>query len=317
MKTEKNNPDKMKRIKRILHAILFPPLWIVILASLIGFPFVFFVLTCLQETNSFSYIAYILSAYAFTVLILAFPELKGKITYWLRHNPIFDKINSHPIGNRYLNDLNFKGNISLYLGMIINLFYACFKFVTSILYGSEWLGAIAVYYAMLCLLRFNLILNSRRESKLDGEKVKLMHEFCSYRKTGFLMFLLNAAMGGMVVQMIWKNDCYEYPGYVIYLSAMYAFYSFISAVWNLVKFRRAGSPILSASKAISFARALMSVLALQTAMIARFGERGEQFRMKMNIITGAFVLGITLFMAVYLIVHGQKELIKLKRRNSI
>lgn len=121
-------------------------------------------------------------------------------------------------------------------------------------------------------------------------------------------------MGGMVFQMIWQNEGYEYPGYVIYLSAMYAFYSFISAVWNLVKYRKVGNPILSASKAISFAGALMSVLALQTAMITRFGEGDEKFRMEMNIITGAFVLGITLFMAVYLIVHGQKILNRLNRK---
>lgn len=304
----------MKRFKKIFHAIIFPPLWVVIPASLIGFPFVIFALHCLGETNPISYIAYVLSAYAFTVLVLAFPQLKEKITYRLRHNPIVDKINSHPIGNRYLNDLTFKGSVSLHQGMIINLFYAGFKFVTSILYGSVWLGAIAVYYVMLCILRFHLILNAHKAAKLDNRKVKLIHEFRSYRKTGFLMFLLNGAMGGMVFQMIWQNESYEYPGYVIYLSAMYAFYSFISAVWNLVKFRRAGSPILSASKAISFAGALMSVLALQTAMIARFGEGNEHFRMEMNIITGTFVLGITLFMAVYLIVHGQKALNRLNRK---
>lgn len=306
----------MKRFKEILHAFLFPPLWVVILSGLTGFPFVIFALSCLSETNPFSYIAYILSAYAFMVLVLAFPELKEKITYRLRHNPIVDKINSHPIGNRYLNDLTFKGSVSLHQGMIINLFYAGFKFVTSILCGSVWLGAIAVYYVMLCVLRFHLILNSRKAAGFDNKKAKLTHEYHSYRKTGFLMFLLNGAMGGMVVQMIWQNEGYEYPGYVIYLSAMYTFYSFISAIMNLVKFRRAGSPILSASKAISFAGALMSVLALQTAMISRFGKGDEQFRMEMNIITGAFVLGITLFMAVYLIVRGQKALNKLKRRKS-
>lgn len=38
--------------------------------------------------------------------------------------------------------------------------------------------------------------------------------------------------------------------------------------------------------------------------------------MEMNIITGTFVLGITLFMAVYLVVHGQKSLNKLKQRQT-
>ena len=152
----------MKRFKEILHIILFPPLWVVLITSMIGFPFVIFALSCLSGTNPISYMAYVLSAYAFTVLVLAFPELKENVTYRFRHNLIVDKINSHPIGNRYLNDLTFKGSVSLHQGMITNLFYAGFKFVTSILYGSVWLGAIAVYYVMLCVLRFHLILNAHK-----------------------------------------------------------------------------------------------------------------------------------------------------------
>ncbi len=307
-------PDKMKRFQKLLQWMLFPPLWVVAAACLIGFPFVIVALSCFSETNPLSYAAYILSAYAFTVLIIAFPKIKTIISYRIKNNPIVDRINSHPIGNLLLNDLVFKGSVSLYQGLLVNLFYAGFKFVTSLIYGSVWLGAIAVYYVMLCILRLHLIVSSRKTARLDNGRKKLTHEFRSYRSTGFLMFLLNAAMGGMVVQMIWKNEGYEYPGYVIYFSAMYTFYAFISAIMNLVKFRRAGSPILSASKAISFAGALMSVLALQTAMISRFGEGDERFRMEMNSITGSFVLGITLFMAVYLIVRGQRVLHKLDRR---
>lgn len=306
--------DKMKRFKEILRAVLFPPLWVVAVASLIGFPLVFFALKFLSETNPISCAAYVLSAYAFTVLVIAFPKIKSKISDRIKNNPIADKINSYPIGNRFLNDLAFKGSVSLYQGLTVNLFYVGFKFVTSIIYGSVWLGAIAVYYIMLCILRLNLIVSSRKTAKLDGKRLKISHEYRSYRATGYLMFLLNAAMGGMIAQMIWKNEGYEYPGYVIYLSAMYTFYSFISAIMNLVKFRRVGDPILSASKAISFAGALMSVLALQTAMISRFGGGDEYFRMKMNIIIGSCVLIITLFMAIYLIVRGQKALNGLDRK---
>lgn len=306
--------DKMKRFKKILYTLFFPPLWVVAIASLIGFPFVIFALSCLSETNPISYAAYVLSAYAFTVLVIAFPKIKSKISYRIKNNPIVDKINSHPIGNRLLNDLVFKGSVSLYQGLLINLFYAGFKFATSLIYGSVWLGAIAVYYVMLCILRLNLIINSRKTATLDNRRMKLTYKYRSYRRTGFLMFLLNAAMGGMIVQMIWKNEGYEYPGYVIYLSAMYTFYSFISAITNIVKYRKVGNPILSASKAINFAGALMSILALQTAMISRFGGGDEYFRMKMNIITGSCVLIITLFMAIYLIVRGQKALNKLDRK---
>lgn len=40
-----------------------------------------------------------------------------------------------------------------------------------------------------------------------------------------MMFGLKAAMSGMVVQIVWQNHSYEYPGIMIYLFVLYAFYS--------------------------------------------------------------------------------------------
>lgn len=67
--------------------------------------------------------------------------------------------------------------------------------------------------------------------------------------------------------------------YLVYcMSAFYTFYTMVISVLNLVKFRKLGSPILSAAKVLNFIAAMMSILGLQTAMISRFSENGEAYR---------------------------------------
>ena len=50
-------------------------------------------------------------------------------------------------------------------------------------------------------------------------------------------------------------------------------------------------PILAAACTLSFAAALMSILALQTAMITKFGG-GADFACTMNTIAGAVIAGL-------------------------
>ena len=92
---------------------------------------------------------------------------------------------------------------------------------------------------------------------------------------------------------------------MIYLSALYTFYTMTTAVINLVKFRRLGSPILSAAKVLNLVSAMMSVLGLQTAMISRFSENGEDYRRMMNAITGGFVYGFVILIALSMLLRSR------------
>ena len=93
---------------------------------------------------------------------------------------------------------------------------------------------------------------------------------------------------------------------------MYTFYAVISAVFNIIKYRKYNSPVLSAAKAISFTTALVSVLSLQTAMLTLFGEEGDMMRQKYNGITGACICVIILIISVYMFVNANRELNKIK-----
>lgn len=309
----------MKKFKDIVFKLLFPPVWIIILSSLIGFPAVIIALIFLSKTNPICYVSYILSAYALTVLCANFPRA-GRLCKELIHGNevrIIVKfrsfMNRHKYTSMYLNDREFRAKVSLYSGLAINMFYAVFKCATGAIFRSAWLWAIGIYYVMLSVIRFTLLRNVRITDKKEHTLERKVHEYKSAKLCGIMMLALNIAMTGMTVQMIWRNRGYEYKGYMIYISAMYAFYCFINAAVNVVKFAKINNPILSSAKILSLAGALMSMFALQTAMFSAFDTSGAEYQRLMNTITGGVICTLVLCMAIFMIIWSIRNLKALER----
>ena len=93
-------------------------------------------------------------------------------------------------------------------------------------------------------------------------------------------------------------------GILAYLS----FYAVITAIVNIVKYRRYGSPVMLAAKSVNLVAAMVSILSLETAMLARFGEDDERFRFIMTGATGGCVCTIVIGMAVFMIVKATRKL---------
>ena len=238
-----------------------------------------------------------MSAYSLVILIAALPGLTKRAKSAMMGSKLMRKAAASPIMGRYFKDLAFRGSISIYQGIAVNLFYVAFRIMAAIRYASVWFLSMAVYYLVLGGLRAYLIVCYRR-------RTPELERRC-YHTTAWLLFLLNIPMGGMIVLMVRTDSGFSYPGYVIYLSALYMFYTMITSAINLIRFRRLGSPILSAAKVLHFVAAMMSILGLQTAMISRFSENGENYRRMMNAITGGFVYGIVILIAIYMLLHGR------------
>ena len=99
--------------------------------------------------------------------------------------------------------------------------------------------------------------------------------------------------------------------------ALYAFYAVILAIINVVKTRRHNSPILSAAKAMNLVAAMVSILSLETAMLAQFGGNDDpMFRKAMTAATGGGVCTIVIGMASYMIWRANKNLKKLDFNHS-
>ena len=208
----------------------------------------------------------------------------------------------------YFQDKELRKTVSIVQGAVVSAGYALFKLVVGVMMHSAWQLAAGIYYAVLGAMRLMLLNTLRKEAEAD-ETQRMKMEWKSYQSAGVLMFFLNAAMTGMAIQMIWQNQRNSYPGYVIYVSALHAFYALIHAVLQMIRFRKSKWPVFTASNALNFAGALMSIFILQTGLLDMFADSGFGV-MLANSATGTCVLASVFAMAVMMVVQSIKELKK-------
>lgn len=288
----------MRNAGMILNKLLHPPKPVLLSVPTVAFSALIIIFAAGKKESVLAYPTYGLSAYALCILLAAVPRLAKRIKSAILNTKTVQKAAASAIVRRYLHDLAFRGSICIFQGMLVNFLYVIFRAAAGIYYRSVWFLSIAVYYLVLGGLRaylFYCYYNRKSRS-----------EYRCYRRTAWLLFLLNIPMGGMIVLMVRTNSGFSYPGYIIYLSALYTFYTMVTSVINLVKYRKLGSPILSAAKVLNFVAAMMSILALQTAMISQFSTNAGSYYKLMNSITGGFIYGIVVVIAIYMLLHSRK-----------
>ena len=292
----------LQRMIDILKKIFKLPPIPTILISIPSYVLVIYVLVNDMEDKVISYAAYTLSAYALIITVTGIAGIVRLIRQRIENHPFVKKALSIPLLEKYLNEVTFRTETSLYQGFLINLLYVALKFASGIYYNSIWFVSLAGYYFLLALMRFSLLhyVRSRKDDRCS--------EWKRYRFCGIILLVMNQALTAIVVIVVRQNKGFEYAGFLIYAMALYAFYAVITSVINVVKFRKYGSPIMSAAKAINLTAALVSMLSLETAMLAQFGGDDVAFRQIMTSATGAGVCVIVLGMAVYMIAKSTKAL---------
>lgn len=296
----------MGRLKRILYRILFPGRAVVILSlpALIGS--MLYVFGFGHDSDWTAYPLYAVSAYSLTIFCAqVFKLFQGGIRVRLYQNRYV---------HRYLTDIPFKVRVSLYLSLGFNLFYAAVNLGSGLYYRSVWFGTLAVYYILLSVMRFLLLRYVGRR----GIGSRPSAEWNRYRVCGAILLPMNLALAGVIVLVLYKDEGFEYAGTLIYVMALYTFCTTISAAVNVVKYRKYDSPVLSAAKAVNLVAALVSMLALETAMITQFdsGKNPESFRRMMVGLTGGVVCAIVVAMAVYMIAHATQRLKRMEDNDS-
>ena len=187
-----------------------------------------------------------------------------------------------------------RSQLLLNLSLVVNLVYAVLKLGSGIYYHSFWMGALGIYYAVLGGLRFFLLHAIHRPND----------QTLIYRRTAWLLNLLTLTMTGIFVQMVRENRAYDYPGVLIFAMAAWTFANVIVAAVNLIRRQKDENKVLAAARCVSFAGALMSILALQTALIARFGEDDVAFAQLMNALGGAGVTALLVTLSALLIARS-------------
>lgn len=292
--------------KKVGKRLLFPPLWVIVLLTIVSAVLLILVFAKGWETHPVAYAVYVLSAYWVTVLTV-FCVVKLPDTYRRAR----EKIYANEYGNRYFTDAAFKTRVLLYGSLGVNLLYVLVNFTSGIYYHTAWFAILAVYYAILAIMRFLLVRYVNRVG-IGTDPIK---EYRRARLCGIILMSINLTLSGAVLMILYQNKGYEYHGMLIYVMAAYTFYITVNGIVNLVKYRKYNSPVLSVTKVISMSAALVSMLSLETAMLSQFGAgESPEFRRIMIAATGAGVSVIVIALSVYTIVRANRQIRRLRAK---
>ena len=286
----------MEKCRSVLKKLLYPHMALLILLVPVAAAFLIYAFAYETAHPAVVYGSYVLSAYALAILCVRTPE----IIYWAKK---VKKENRYFVC--YFSDPWLRVKVSLHSSLAMNTAYAVFQLGLGFQHGSIWFYALAVYYVLLAAIRFVLLKETVTGSRGESRFAELrLYRFC-----GVLLLVMNLALAVIVVYIVRQNCGFEHHFITTIALAAYTFATLAKAVVNVIRYRRYQSPLMSASKVIGLVSAVVSVLTLETAMLTAFGAQSDpMFRRIMTGTTGGAVCIFVLALAVFMIVHGTKEM---------
>lgn len=274
------------------------PVWAMFLLTVVSAAALIWVFVEGLDAHPVAYVVYVVSFYTLTVDCFGAVRI---IPHWFRGGK--KRFTESKFGSRYLTDMNFKTNVSLYLSLLINFFYVAVDLLSVWLYRSIWFAILAFYYSILAIMRFLLARYVGKQTL--GEELIL--ELKRSRACAYILLLLNLVLSGAVLMIMYQNRGFQYHGIMIYVMAMYTFYVTINAVVSIVRYRKFNSPVMSTTKIISLCAALVSMLSLETAMFSQFGaEMSVKDQRIMIAATGGGISVVVVGLSILLIVNANK-----------
>jgi hypothetical protein len=252
------------------------------------------------EAHPVAYFTYVLSFYTLTTVVMWCIKVIPK-----HYRTAKEKVYSNPVGERFMTDMKFRTHVSLYGSLGVNLLYVTLNVVLGFLYHTSWFFVLAFYYTILAVMRFLLL----RFVNRVGIGTNRFKELRRSRLCGYILLTVNLALSGAVLMILYQNKGYEYHGILIYVMAAYTFYITTVAIINLVKYRKLGNPVMSMTKIINMAAALVSMLSLETAMFSQFGgDMTPESQRLMIALTGAGVSIAVIVMSVFMMIKTAQEM---------
>lgn len=283
--------------KKIGKALLFPHVAIMILLLPVATLLLVGSMVFVGTETVIAYISYVLAAYTLTVWCVRLPTL-------IRFVKTFKDENKY--ARLLQDDTRLRVNLSLYGSLAWNTLYGLFQLWLGFVHHTFWFYSLGAYYICLAVMRFFLLQHTRKYA--PGERMR--NELVKYRACGWVFLIMNLALALIVFFMLYWNRTFEHHMITAIAMAAYTFTAFTVAIVNVVRYRKYNSPVFSASKAISFAAACVSMLTLTSTMLTAFND-GSMDALTQKLVlggTGVAVSGVVVFMAVYMIVTGTKKL---------
>ena len=296
--------------------ILNPPTWAKVLTFIITILSATLSLVMVGvglENGALAIISYILFgvaglslAYSVYLIIPLFPKMKTGIISFLE---------SHEFTRLILRNFGFRTVIFAIGSFLMSLLFSGFNAYMGIKNQSIWYGALAAFYIALAFLRGGVL---GYHKKRVGKKIQ-NDEYIKakvYRNSGIITLILNIALSSAIAQMIFSDAHFTYMGWTIFAYAAYAFYKITMSIISFIKAHKQEDLTVRAIRNINLVDALVSILALQTALLTMFSE-GEINISIFNTFTGIVVSLLSVGIGIYMIVSANKKMKELQKENKI
>lgn len=206
--------------------------------------------------------------------------------------------------NDYRTDLWFRAEASVHISTGVNLTYSMYQAMIGLTRNSAWFDALAVYYILLTVTR-GLMLYYIRHEAADG-----IEELKRYRKCGWMMLVLTTLV--LIIGLLLNNGNStpkSYPGHMIFVVGTFTLYTLINSARNLWNYRKLESPLISASKSVNLAAALVSLYAFQAALFAQFRTFIRPSVITLfNVATAGIACLVVGYMSLHIIVRSTRAL---------
>lgn len=216
-------------------------------------------------------------------------------------------VKENAFGAHFLEDYRFRTVLTTLPSFVINVAYTVYNGVIGVVNQSSWFITMAVYYSLLGIMRYQAVNTERKISRIEDQKLIRKKELAVIKTDGILLLVLNLALSGVVLLTIAKGRAKAYSEIMAISIAAYTFYKITMAVINMVKVRKMQSPILITIRNIGVADALVSMLTLQTTMLASFQGNGSLDANRMNGITGLAVCVLISVLGISMIYYAYKR----------
>lgn len=153
--------------------------------------------------------------------------MKSKLIQLIEHTPI---------GNRLLKDHRFRLILFAVLNMGWSLFYAVFNGILGIVYRSGWFGTMCAYYAVLGLMKLNIVLSERIKPGAETERRNML-------ATGIGLLFLTAILALIVALSIADAVGKKYHIIVMITIATFTFFMVGRAIVSAVQAHRQGDRV--------------------------------------------------------------------------
>ena len=281
----------MKKIKRFFCLNLIQALLLSLLSSIL----LAFVLMMHLEETAFAFAVYPLCAYPLVVLFVSVVH---------QAMPAYEKIMQIQFVRQYVDDMNFRMKCILYSSLLFHSLYACMKLIAGLMLDSLWNIQIGLYYLLLVLYRFTFLYHVNY-NELGND---LLLEYKKYKRCGYFLVGINVVWMITAVYIVLYNNAYSYPGTLIYVAALYAFYSIIAAIIKVIRWRKRKSPLMHAINHLHLVTAMIAIFSLQTAMLSQFGSQDLAIMQLANSVTGSIGCVLVMIIGIYMILHARKEI---------